>query len=92
MNSILNSFLGAAALLSLLMKVGLHIYLDKMHDRFEFWGPGGIQRIQFFFPYMQDVDPRYQFTKRVCNATYFTLVGLVAFSFLWRWMKGSGVH
>jgi len=58
------------SLISFFTKVILHIHLDSKHNRFKGFYPSGMQPLEYFFFYIEDVRKEYLITKRICNISY----------------------
>ena len=70
-------------LISLIAKIVIHNRLNKIHHRPDRISSPGMQPISFFFPYMQQVKPRYKKEKRLCNFFYTLLIGSVITIFIY---------
>lgn len=76
-------------LFSLIIKIQLHIYLDVKHKRFIGFKPANMQPIEYFLPYILDVQIRYKALKVICNITYCVMIATIIFTFIYSFLTGT---
>ena len=71
-----------SSILTLFIKIGIHIYLDIRNKRFEGLKPFNMLPFLYFFPYMPSVKAIYKNQKRTCNLFYVIFILLLAYSLI----------
>ncbi|CAN5672489.1 hypothetical protein BH11BAC3_BH11BAC3_03640 [soil metagenome] len=79
--------LSMIVMITLFVKVGIHIHLDKIHERFTGFAPSSMQPIKYFFFYIEKVRKDFETEKKICNISYLVLIISIILAFIVRFFS-----
>jgi hypothetical protein len=88
----IKSLLIGGIAIGIVLKLFIHAYLDKRHDRFQGIGPATMQHPIYFLPYNMEVKPQYEKLKLVCNAVYYSISIFILLLLFWSYFTGSKLN
>jgi hypothetical protein len=71
-------------IVSLLIKIGMHMHLDSRHKRFSGPGPVNMLPIEYLFLYSATVEEEFKREKRLCNVAYAVALVTIVFSLFYQ--------
>lgn len=64
-------FFGIMLLISIIVKIGIHVFLDLSNNSFQGLGAPGMINPKLLFPYTKTVKPHLHLARKICNISYY---------------------
>jgi len=68
---IMEEYFGIILLISLIVKIGIHVFLDLSNNSFQGLGAPGMINPKLLFPYTKTVKPHLHLARKICNISYY---------------------